>query len=71
MLFGTTLVAIIALACVAQYTGSPWIDLAKYSAVGRLHVVFGVLTVFLAVLQVISGFLIDKFYDARRISVPW
>jgi hypothetical protein len=25
----------------------------------------------MAVLQVVGGFLIDKFYDARRISIPW
>ncbi|KAL3896590.1 MAG: hypothetical protein SGCHY_003973 [Lobulomycetales sp.] len=71
MLIGTTVVSIVGLACIAAYIGTPWIDFAKYSPTGRAHILFGVLTVLLAAIQVVSGFIIDKLFDADRKSIPW
>jgi hypothetical protein len=71
MLVGALLVSFIALACVSAYTGSPWVDFSKYNAAGKFHVLFGVIVTVSSVLQVTSGFVIDKLYQPRRTYVPW
>lgn len=70
MLVGSTIFSIIGLACIFAYVGTPWIDMSRYSAAGQAHVVLGVMVVLFSAIQVVSGFVIDRLFDAERTEIP-
>lgn len=69
MLVGCTLLGLVGVVCVIVYAGG--IDIQKYSTVGVIHVVVGLLVTFLSIVQVVSGFVIDKLFNPQRKEIPW
>ncbi|KAJ3213795.1 hypothetical protein HK099_007185 [Clydaea vesicula] len=69
--FILTIVGFILVFIAVDVGGYTHLDYTNFDFSGGVHILLGIGIVVLTFLQVISGFVIDKLFDANRTEIPW